>query len=68
MDLSDNAVCAALASRDRPCPTHPRPLSDPSLVTLVVDHVFGCDLAASDAIVAGPTPSDAVVPGRLAVA
>jgi hypothetical protein len=68
MDSSDDAVCAASASRDPQSPSHPRPLSDPELLTLVGDTVFGCEAATRDATVVGPPSPEALAPQRLAVA
>jgi hypothetical protein len=68
MDFCDNALGAAPASRGRPRDTHPRPLCDPELATLVGDNVFACQVAAHDAVATAPARSDALVPRRLAVA
>ena len=67
MDVTDNAVCAALDSCDRPRRKHPRPLLDPELLTLVRDNVFGCDLSARDAGAVTPWACGMPAP-RLAVA
>jgi hypothetical protein len=67
MNVSDNAVGAALASRDRPPRAQPRPLGDPELLTLVGDNVFEFEAVREAAVVAPPF-SDVPVALSLAVA